>query len=784
MPIGPVEPIKNGESGASVRAKLNLLLQGAIDGTLGSVTPEDLDNLVDTIPPDRPKDFHLSSTLVPSNLLIATWAPSLEDDFAYYELHLKEGSGSWISYQTSSTLYQVPMIPNTTYTGRLYAVDKSGNKSEPSAEDTHTTVLDEIPPAMPVNLTALGGINSTWLKWSPNAEADLARYDIFEALDEFPAPLENSPPSYTSQTSTFVVAGQDPEVTRWYWVRAVDTSGNVSPWSARASATTSKIRSEIKATLVGIMFKPGNPPASNRLTWTAGQITYGTDGSVPATQAIPAGSADFSGQTVYIYYVLGNDRFSTTTSLVTLYSQDSILIGVYRGFNDYQLVEGRAYIDGSTILAQTIGANQLVVDQAVITGSAQIAAAIIENAHIVELSAAKLIAGTALAASITVSGQALGTVASNSNDPAARINQAVTQIDPGKILISGGTSLADWRSGGDSTKIEGGNLSTNSVKANSLEIGARGVSSAGIAFSGNTPTANRVSWTGGTITYINDAGVTVTATISENPIGALWTDSVIYIYWAKGATSLSSTTLASTAFSSNNIVLATYNGGLNLTTDYGRTIIDGQGIKTGTIGADQVAANAIRAQHIAANEIQAQHIAAGIISTDKLAAGAVTANKMNVGSLSAISAVLGYVDIGDANITRLTVGTSNIETGAVTRIDANSRGGTGTFDVTVFHGFGSPTVRLDIASRLISGGTVNGKSQIVTQNISNGGEVSNFCIFNSTNDASGFRYVGTDMALYTPPSGQASTTFRVTVSGGPFIGSVDVTTLIASTFKR
>ncbi len=164
--------------------------------------------------------------------------------------------------------------------------------------------------------------------------------------------------------------------------------------------------------------------------------------------------------------------------------------------------------------------------------------------------------------------------------------------------------------------------------------------------------------------------------------------------------------------------------------------------------------------------------------------GVLYANDIRVNKLSAFTSVLGNVNIEEAYIGNLQVGTSNIEPGAITRVDANARTDTGTFDVTVSHGQGSPTVRLDIVSKLISGGTVNGKSQIVTQNITNGGEVSNFCIFNSTDDASGFRYVGSDIVLYTPLPNQSQTTFRVTVSGGPFIGSVDRTILIASTFKR
>lgn len=52
-------------------------------------------------------------------------------------------------------------------------------------------------------------------------------------------------------------------------------------------------------------------------------------------------------------------------------------------------------------------------------------------------------------------------------DPAARINSASTQIDPGKIVIDGGTSLADWR-GTDKTTIDGGKIEAKSIYASKL----------------------------------------------------------------------------------------------------------------------------------------------------------------------------------------------------------------------------------------------------------------------------------------------------------------------------
>lgn len=197
-------------------------------------------------------------------------------------------------------------------------------------------------------------------------------------------------------------------------------------------------------------------------------------------------------------------------------------------------------------------------------------------------------------------------------NPVDVINAGTTQIDPGKILISGGTSLADWRSGGDQTKIDGGNLAANTVKANAVEIGMRNISLDGIQFEFNSPSANSVSWTAGQISYVNDAGVPTTATIAAN--NAAWTAGILYVYWVKGESVLRATSVAATAFTTNNIVLASYRGDKDLNSTYGRTIIDGGSIKTGTI--------------------QAAQIAAGSISADKMAVATLSAIAANIGTVT------------------------------------------------------------------------------------------------------------------------------------------------------
>jgi predicted phage tail protein len=267
---------------------------------------------------------------------------------------------------------------------------------------------------------------------------------------------------------------------------------------------------------------------------------------------------------------------------------------------------------------------------ALISTFALIDTAFIESAQIIEIDASKIKAGSVLAGTVKVS-----TLAGNVNlgDGGALVNNGSTQIDPGKIVISGGTTLADWRSGGDNTLIDGGALSANSVAAESLTIGQRGITVEGIEFSSNSPAVNSASWSAGTIRYTGDDGNIASRNIVAG--NAAWTTGVTYLYWTKGGTTIQATTNAVTAFGPNTVVLAAYRGATDLVVDYGRTIIDGSKIKTGTIQADQLSANSVGASQIQALAIQTTHLAASIITADKIGARQITADKIAVGALDA-----------------------------------------------------------------------------------------------------------------------------------------------------
>ncbi|WP_342234659.1 host specificity factor TipJ family phage tail protein [Inquilinus sp. OTU3971] len=306
-------------------------------------------------------------------------------------------------------------------------------------------------------------------------------------------------------------------------------------------------------------------------------------------------------------------------------------------------------IEDGAVTASKITADQLYAKIVAVEGNA-----FIKSAHIESLSAAQLTAGTALAGSITVGGKALTAISSDAatgaQDPVGRINAGTTQIDPGKVTISGATKLSDWRFGGDTTQINGGAVAANTITANKVEIGVRGVSVENIQFNyAPVPSSSNwtLTWTGGFIAYVDDTGVRATSTIPANSTGATWTaGTVIYVFWIKGASSINFTTTPATAFQSDRVVLCAYRGGSNIVSSFGKTMIDGDSIRTGTITAAQLTvANAVIT---ATAQIQDAVItSAKIASLDaaKLTAGTALAGSITV-SGKALTTISGEAALG------------------------------------------------------------------------------------------------------------------------------------------
>jgi chitodextrinase len=317
--------------------------------------------------------------------------------------------------------------------------------------------------------------------------------------------------------------------------------------------------------------------------------------------------------------------------------------GVYfGGFTMREANGGTMVIDG------TITANKLAVDS-VMANSIIAATSVVTGTF-----AAQTIASLdTLPGRLTVdnNGYSLSTMAGHAFDPAARINANTTTITPGRIQLVGGSTLSSWLYGGDNSLFDGGKVAANTLRANSAVIGLRGVQVIDIAF--DTNRLNTVGWSQGFVEWQDDAGNRQVSQINggsftfdtNNPV------QVVYVWFDRVASHANHALFAGMPAGGaaeilsnpNNIVLATYRYGTTLAVYYGRTIIDGDSVKTGTVQADR----------LVANSITGTYIAGGTITGDKIAAETILAGNIRSREIDAAQIRIGGVDVTNLLLTSM-----------------------------------------------------------------------------------------------------------------------------------
>lgn len=583
---------------------------------------------VDIDPPTVPSGLKVTSSIKDDRtMMVVSWDAVDADDLLAYDLQIKQGNGNWISIQCHEPVWEGEVISGVTYHVQVRARDKNANSSGYSPVVTHEAVRDEIAPSVPAALKITPGLTSLWLNWIQPEDSDFSHVEIWEdTKSDFSTAVNIA----ITADNSFARTGLGNEELRYYRICAVDTSGNKSGFTPSVSATTAEMPIPVSLTPIGLLFEADEE--LNIVSWKKFSMIYNT-GRVSTTKELNAGQATFTSAPVIIYYVPGENLLRSTTNIPSIYINEGKPIAVYRGGMDVQLTNGQVIINGDSIAAGTIGAEQIATNDAVITNTAQIANAIIDDAKIVDLDAKKIKADTVLADSIVVGekGESLKSIKDKANDPAAQINRASTTIDPGKVLISGSNTLASLLYGGDNTLIEGGKIAANTINANSLVIGMRGIEITGVVFEHNKPANNQIAWTSGVIEYTDNDGVAKSATIAAG--SAVWSVGTLYVYWNINDARFFATTSYATANASGRVILATYRGGQLINANYGRTVIEGGEIKAQTITADQVAADAIEARHIKTDALEARHIKANQILAEHLTSNSITSEKINAKSI-------------------------------------------------------------------------------------------------------------------------------------------------------
>lgn len=178
--------------------------------------------------------------------LLVTWTPSVDKFVTSYEVQWLRGAygditaetewNSIIVYEPKYTISSI--IPTTEYTIRVRAINSVGVKSAFVSIGNVSNGGDISPPSIPSSLTAVGGFRQIKLTWVNPTQTDLKTIDVYRNT------VNNSASAIKIATTTsnaFTDTGLGISETFYYWVRAVDFSGNASEFSIVATATTSFI---------------------------------------------------------------------------------------------------------------------------------------------------------------------------------------------------------------------------------------------------------------------------------------------------------------------------------------------------------------------------------------------------------------------------------------------------------------------------------------------------------------------------------------------------------------
>jgi hypothetical protein len=253
-----------------------------------------------------------------------------------------------------------------TFTVKVYSVDTSGSLSSAA-----TLVVNNPVPAAAV-FTATGGFDQTFIKITPTTEVDIDGYYVYKSTTT-PVVKDATTLVYQGKDTNIVLA-TTAGIQYFYTVAAYDTFGKTGLLYGSENTATAVSAEPDTYTYTGLVFKAGYTDTTtttatlNAVCWNA--FTATKNGTTSVTVA--AGSTTWTTGTLYLYYIPGNAVMQWSTSLLTAISANGRVLATFKGGTDLTNDQGKAFISGDQLLAGTVGANALVTNTAVITGSAQI----------------------------------------------------------------------------------------------------------------------------------------------------------------------------------------------------------------------------------------------------------------------------------------------------------------------------------------------------------------------------------------------------------------------------
>ena len=240
---------------------------GAYSAIASATTPA----APDTTAPSAPTG--LTATAISTTQIDLSWTASTDNvGVTGYRVERCQGASctTWaqVGTSTATTFSNTGLAANTTYRFRVRAVDAAGNLGAYSAIVARATLApDTTAPTAPTSLTATP-ISTTRIDLGWTASTDAVGVTGYRVERCQGAGCTDFAQVGTPAATSFSDTGLTPSTTYRFRVRATDAAGNLSAYSAIATATTQAVPDTTAPSApTGLTATPGVAQAS--LAWTA-----------------------------------------------------------------------------------------------------------------------------------------------------------------------------------------------------------------------------------------------------------------------------------------------------------------------------------------------------------------------------------------------------------------------------------------------------------------------------------------------------------------------------------
>jgi predicted nucleic acid-binding Zn-ribbon protein len=171
--------------------------------------------------------------------LSITWTEADDAFVSSYEITVTPSSGNATSLIVSTTAYDFFVLDSAlTYSVSVRSINSLGIRSTAATVSGVSPVIDTTAPSAPSNPSVTGEFKQIKIEWDNPTEADFSYVEIKRSGT---ATEGDAVTIAVTRSDQFIDGPFSGATTRYYWLRAVDLSGNASAWVSAGAGTSVKL---------------------------------------------------------------------------------------------------------------------------------------------------------------------------------------------------------------------------------------------------------------------------------------------------------------------------------------------------------------------------------------------------------------------------------------------------------------------------------------------------------------------------------------------------------------